>query len=218
MGIYIGGHSLGGARACLYAFSRICRGLPVDGLYVWGCPNPGSGFGGAMLLRVRFPLYVKNLRDLFTGVPIDVKLFGEEYVRWVPTVAEVNQPWSSALGLPDWGVFNDHHAELYLAGSRLLYVAPSATLPIGRAADEMVRLYADEAGWDWLHNVDGEYWAAKRMPSGDWLALARGTVTAHEWLQDFDFAQVDLFGARVSRGFLAGVSPVEAELDRVLAS
>ena len=217
MGIYIGGHSLGAARACLYAFSRICRGLPVDGLYLWGCPNPGSAFGGAMLLKVRFPVYVKNLRDLFTGVPIDVKLFNEEYVRWVPQVLELNQPWSSSLGLADWGILNDHHSELYQAGSHLLADPAGATLGIGAASDEMVRLYSDATGWDWIHPVDGEYWAAKRMPSGDWLALARGTVTAHEWIQDFDFAQVEFFGAKVSRGFLAGVSPIEQELDGVLS-
>src|ERR1039458_5413141 len=40
--IFIGGHSLGAARAGEYAWSRVMRGLPVDGVYVCGSPRAGN--------------------------------------------------------------------------------------------------------------------------------------------------------------------------------
>ena len=40
--IYIGGHSLGAAEAYEYAYSRVKRGLRVDGVYCLAPPRPGT--------------------------------------------------------------------------------------------------------------------------------------------------------------------------------
>ncbi len=77
--VYIAGHSLGAARAFLYAFSRVRRGLPVDGLFACGCPNPGNAVIGGVLQHAGIAVRsIKNRRDLVTDVPVDIALLGEQ--------------------------------------------------------------------------------------------------------------------------------------------
>jgi predicted alpha/beta hydrolase family esterase len=47
--VFIGGHSLGAARAYEYAYARVVRGLRVDGIFALAPPNPGCAAIGKAL-------------------------------------------------------------------------------------------------------------------------------------------------------------------------
>lgn len=210
MSVYVAGHSLGAARAALYGFSRVARGLPLTGIFLFGCPNPGDGKIGAALSRAPVAIRnVRNRRDLVTDVPVDLPWLGEEYVQVAP-FEETDEPGA------DGGPFRDHHIALYQAGCAKLpdgNVALSLNVAVTAVAD----LYGPGGDWAWEHFVDGQYWAVRTFPNGDRLAVARGSVTALDWLDDFDAVQETVLGARISAGFWTGVGPVEAALDAALA-
>lgn len=210
-GIYIGGHSLGAARAFLYAYSRVKRGLRVDGIICCGSPNPGNDVIGYALSGI--PIFsLKNRRDLITDVPVDIELFGEEYVQPVP-FDEIDEP--AKRGDP-WGLLSDHHVELYQAGAAKL-PSPPGQPSIADAVDQIARLYDTVEGWDWINPVDGAYWGMHKFASGARLMIARGTTTRLDWWNDFDAVQIPAMGAQVSQGFWAGVANVQDQLDAALA-
>lgn len=211
--VFLAGHSAGGAHVYQYAYSRLMRGLPVDGIYTLAPACPGDEAIGAAELRVPIVRALRNGRDIVPSVPVDIAWLGEQYVQPRP-LEEIHQP-----PVPDdpdpltrW-----HHVELYAAGARKLAPSLGAAVSLADAADQVVRLYSDASGWDWINPVDGAYWALKVMPGGGRLLIARGTVTMHDWFDDFDAAQISVMGARMSEGFWSGVEPVQEALDRQLA-
>lgn len=208
--VYICGHSLGAARAYEYAFSRVKRGLRVDGIYALAPPNPGDSAIGAGLAQVPIIRALKNRRDLVPDVPVDMPLIGEEYVQPRP-FEEINEP---PIGLPT--LWADHSVALYVAGARKL-PQYGASVALADAADQIARLYQDATGWDWINPVDGDYWAMKIMPNGARLMLARGSVTLRDWLDDFDATMTPVLGAKMSCGFWRGIEPVQDALDAQLS-
>lgn len=215
--VFIGGHSLGAAHAFLYAWSRIKRGLPVAGIYALASPNPGDSTIRQTLESHQAinGLTVSSLwngRDYVPGVPIDIELFDEDYARpWADTeIYEV--PPDRPIKLDAW-----HGIALYQAGAHKL--PPSgAAVELGTGADLIARLYQTADGWDWISPVDGAYWAIKILPNGARLAIARGSVTLADWLDDFDARQIVVMGARVSEGFWRGVAAAQEALDAHLAA
>ena len=202
--IYIAGHSLGAARAALYAFSRIKRGLPVDGVFLFGCPRPGDAMIRDALSQIPVRS-IKNGDDPITDVPLDIELIDEDYCQ--PRDFEaVNVPWNDSL--PDWGPFNAHHIELYQEGCKSL--PDNTTLLI--VAQAVYDLYNLLGEWDWVHPEDGRYWGMRKS-GNDRILVARGSTTPYDWVEDFRAIQCTQMGARVSEGFWDGVGPIMAILD-----
>ena len=220
--VYLAAHSLGAARIWEYAYSRIMRGLRVDGIYALAPPRPGNKIIQRVLYanRAKFQAVrsLKNRRDSVTTVPINIELLDEEFVQpWV--FDETNeQPTDSHVSLLG-RFFADHHIALYQAGARKLPDNPGAAVGLAEAADLVAHLYETSSvyDWDWINPVNGAYWAMKAMPTGAKLMIARGSVTMLDWLDDFDASEIVVLGAKMSRGFWAGVGPVEPALDAVLA-
>ncbi len=203
--IYIGGHSLGAARASLYAFSRIKRGLQVDGVFLFGCPRPGNGVIRDTLATIPVRS-IKNGDDPITDVPLDLELLDEDYCQ--PRAFEhVDCPWNPSL--PDWGPFNAHHIELYQEGCKSL--PDNGTLLV--AAQAVYDLYNLLGEWNWVHPEDGRYWGMRKI-GNDRFLVARGSTTGYDWIEDFKALQVSQMGARVSDGFWDGVGPIRQILDR----
>lgn len=209
--IFIAGHSLGAARAYQYAYSRVMRGLRVDGVYTFAPPNPGNGVIGRGLERVPLIRALKNGRDIVPDVPVDIVWAGEEYVQPRP-FEELREP-PPAGAEP---VFGWHSMDLYLAGARKLSDLRATPIALSFAAEQVARLYRDGNGWDWINPVDGTYWAMLSV-NGARLLIARGSATLHDWLDDFDAVQVPAMGARMARGFWQGVEPMQGQLDYVLS-
>lgn len=211
--IYIGGHSLGGAEAYAYAFSRLRRGLPVAGIFALAPARPGDGVIGATFdatpgLTSRA---VHNQGDPIPDVPFDMQLVDEVYEQPHPfeMIDEAPAPGSDII-------FGRHKIALYQTGCAKL---PQGDGPIklSQAADAIARLYATAEGWDWINPVDGLYWAMT-MINGARLMIRRGSQTDIDWFrQDFDALEIPVHGARISRGFWSGVEPIEAALDAALA-
>lgn len=204
--VYICGHSLGAAEASIYAYDRTVRGLSMDGLFVFGCPNPGNRVIGDVLVGKRIRS-IKNMRDLVTDVPVDLQLINEEYVP----VRSFEECYEKAPANDPWGVFRDHHIQLYQPGCRTL-AQGTAAISLNDVVDTVARLYDTNDGWDWINPVDGQWWAARKFP-GAILLIARGSTTALDWVHDFEALQTDYRGARVSLGFLQGVQPIIDKLD-----
>jgi Lipase (class 3) len=208
--VYIGGHSLGAAEAYEYAFSRIKRGLRVDGIYCLAPPRPGdSVLASTLLASVTVARALKNRRDVVPSVPVDIAWMNEEYVQPYP-FEEINEKPTTS------GLFADHNIALYAAGAQKLKPL-GVPVEIGEAATQIARLYTDATGWDWINPINGRYWAMKIMPSGAKLMIRRGSVTVQDWLDDFDAIQIPVMGARMSQGFWAGVQPIESVMDQQLA-
>jgi Lipase (class 3) len=208
--VYIGGHSLGAAEAYEYAFSRIKRGLRVDGIYCLAQPRPGdSVLANTLLAAVKVARALKNRRDVVPSVPVDIAWMNEEYVQPYP-FEEINEKPTTI------GLFADHNINLYAAGAQKLKPL-GVSVEIGEAATQIARLYIDATGWDWINPVNGRYWTMKFMPSGAKLMIRRGSVAVEDWLMDFDAIQIPVLGAQVSRGFWSGVQPVESAMDYQLA-
>ena len=213
--VYIGGHSLGAARAFLYAYSRIKRGLRVDGIYALASPHPGDKAIGQILFAARANFQavrsLKNRRDFVLRVPEPIAFIGEEYYQsW--QLDEINETVDMSFGLDP-----DHHIANYVAGAHKVPDNPSAAIKLGDAADQIERLYTDATNWDWINAANGAYSSMKVMPSGARLAIFRGTASFLEWLQDFDAVQETVLGAKVSTGFWSGVAAVQDQLDAQLA-
>ncbi len=207
MSVYIAGHSLGAARASLYAFSRIKRGLPVAGVFLFGCPRPGDRAIRDTLAAIPIRS-IKNGNDPITDVPLDIELLGEDYTE--PRDFEaVNAPWNDSL--PDWGPFNAHHIELYLDGCKTL-PNNGTLLTVAQAVYDLYNLLGK---WDWDHPEDGRYWGMRRVGS-DQILVSRGSTTPYDWVENFRVIQCAIMGARVSDGFWDGVGPIESLLDATL--
>ncbi|MFP5249287.1 MAG: lipase family protein [Acidobacteriota bacterium] len=218
--VFIAGHSLGAARACLYAYSRVKRGLPVDGVYTWGCPRPGNSALGSALSSVPIWRDIRNYAgpfpdfDLVTAVPFDVEpLF--DYCR---VVRFENCDEAPAPNDP-WGLFRYHHIQLYQAGCRKLPPTGSgAAVELVEAVDATADLYSNAGPWDWQHFVNGQYWGMRTMPTGARLLIARGSTTELDWIDDLRTVQCQIDGgAWVSEGFWAGIGPILPALDGALA-
>lgn len=203
--IYIAGHSLGAARAALYAFSRLKRGLPVDGVFLFGCPRPGDSAIRDALATIPVRS-VKNSGDPVTDVPLDVELLDLEYLD-VRQFEQVNQPYTP--NLEDWGPFNPHHIELYQEGCKTL--PDNGTLLV--AVQAVYDLYNLLGTWGMTHQENGRYWGSRRV-GNDLFLVARGSTTAYDWVEDFRFAQQEVYGAQVSEGFWDGVGPIMGLLDQ----
>lgn len=204
--VFITGHSLGAARAVLYAYYRIINNLPVDGLYLFGCPNPGNSALGKALSIVP-TISFKNRRDLITDVPVDLQFVGEEYVQIAP-FTEINQP--AKFG-DIWGIFSDHHSELYQAGVNKLIWKNLSVTPTN-AINAIVDQYNLKGKWIWENTNDGEYCGIEDYTDSK-LVVFRGTTTALDWVNDFDATEMHLYDAKVSQGFWQQVYPIKQELD-----
>ena len=216
--VFIAGHSLGAAEAALYARSRVKRGLRVDGLYMFACPRPGDGRIGADLHGV-VPVMrsLKNEGDGVTDVPLDVHVssLGWDYDDVIPFETFQKPPPLTDFLLDPF--FAHHHIAHYVAGTYGLPAGPGA-IGVNEAVDQVNRLYDTADGWTWINPVDGFYWAMWTAPTGAKLMIRRGSKTGRDWFgQDFDFGQIDVQGAKVSRGFWSGIEPIENELDAALA-
>lgn len=210
--MFIGGHSLGASRGVAYAYARVVRGLPVDGIYVFGCPRPGNRVIPNALINTPIFRSIKNRRDLVTCVPVDLEFLNEEYVD-AKKFEETNE---AAPPNDRWGPFKDHHIQLYQKGCRTLPAIDGAALSLIDAVDAVADLYeASSTHWDWLNAEDGRYWGMRDYPDARFL-VARGSTTALDWVDDFDATEIDVLGARISAGFWAGVGPIMDRLDAAL--
>lgn len=106
--IIVAGHSLGAARAAIFAGMAGWR-FPVARLILFGCPRPGT----------------TDLPRQLSGVPIASYRNRQDPVTMVPT----DPPWSHVapfieLDAPpdpaDISIFRDHHLPLYIAGLEAL--------------------------------------------------------------------------------------------------
>lgn len=214
---YVIGHSRGGAVAYLYAYSRLMRGLRVDGVYAWAPARPGNhvitdqfkGLG----LQARAFHNVADPVDPVPDTPLDLPAIDEEYEQ--PIAFETfKQPSPNG---DDWGLLASHHFELYRQGCKNLNQG-TWSLSLNQACDLTARLYADPVhGWDMVIPVEGSYWVTLALPSGGKVAISRGSTTGIDWIDNFKAWQIDRLGARVSAGFWVGVAAVETELDAALA-
>lgn len=222
--VFIAGHSLGAAEACIYAFSRARRGLPVIGVYVFGCPRPGDHTLGAAVASAPVWRSIRNAKpspaffldhDLITDDPPDMPLLDDRYSQMAP-FEDCHAP---PAGGDPWGPFAWHHIQLYQQGCRALPpTGPGTGVELVEAVDAVADLYNNAGRWDFEHFIDGQYWGGRIMPSGAKLLIARGSVTELDWRHDFEsITQTDFLGARVSTGFLAGVVPAGRALDAWLA-
>lgn len=213
---YIIGHSRGGSVAYLYAYSRLMRGLRVDGVYVWAPACPGNNAITAKFaeagLAVRAFRNMHAPTDPVPEVPFNLQLVDEEYEQ--PKAFEIINEVPPAGD--DWGLLQSHHFECYQAGCAKLDQGTWA-LPLNTACTLAARLYAEPlSGWDQLIPVDGSYWAVKYLPNDVKVAISRGSTTGNDWLDNFKAWQIDRLGARVSAGFWLGFAPVLEELDAAL--
>jgi hypothetical protein len=218
--IYIAGHSLGAAEACLAAWSRIRRGLPVAGVYTFGCPRPGNSELGVVLSHVPIWRSIRNDcghlpdYDLVTAVPFDVEAW-LDYAQPAPFEAVAEQPAPN----DPWLMFRYHHIELYAAGcAKLPPTGSGAGVELMDAVTAVQDLYDGTGDWTWTHFVDGQYCAIRTFTNGDKLLVFRGSETELDWIHDLETLQLDLFGAKVSRGFWSGPEAVQAAVDAVLAA
>ncbi len=230
--VFAAGHSLGAAEAVDYVYDRVCRDLPVDGVYLIGSPQPGDAKIGTALSAVPIWRSVQNRvgphfpdYDLITSVPFDA---GPRLAYCQPApfelIAEPAEPDDP------WGLFRYHHSQLYLAGVRKLAPTGSgAAVELVEAVEAIQDLYGgpgyaahDKAPpvgrWDVRNFIDGQYWGVRRTSAGAWLLVFRGSTTRLDWWHDLEFEQTDLHGARVSKGFWAGPAASLPVLDAVLAS
>lgn len=216
--VFVTGHSLAAAETDLYAYSRVKRGLAVDGVYTFGNPRPGNSIIGVATSSVpiwrairnycgRFPNY-----DLVTSVPFDVEPL-LDYAQPAP-FEDIDEP---AAPNDPWLEFRYHHSQLYQAGCRKLPPTGSgAAVELVEAIDAVQDLYNGVGQWDVRHFVDGQYWGMRKLPNGARLLVFRGSTTPLDWIHDLETWQIDLYGAKVSAGFWAGVEGSLNALDAAL--
>lgn len=104
----IGGHSLGAARAWLFAGQYIAQGGGLGRIAVFGSPRPGCEQLRKLLAPASKASY-KNRYDPVTEVPI-----------WLPDFPVLHMADFSVLNqkpaADDWEPLADHHIELYCRG------------------------------------------------------------------------------------------------------
>lgn len=106
--VLVGGHSLGGGRAAIFAAILVVAGYDVE-VVTFGAPRPGD----ATLKKILAPYPVrpyKNGNDYVTDVPIPIHpLLPYEHMR---DLIMVNAPPPRG---DIWGLLARHHSQLYLA-------------------------------------------------------------------------------------------------------
>lgn len=102
------GHSLGAARACILAGHMIANNIDPVATVTFGCPRPGFKQLSDILSCHPIRSY-KNRRDLVTDVPVELP--GLPFVDAAPFIHVDVQSSPD-----DFGLFADHHIELYVAG------------------------------------------------------------------------------------------------------
>lgn len=211
----ITGHSLGAAEAVLYAYDRVYRGLPVDALYLFGCPQPGNAAIAAGIATIPVVRSIQNRvgphfpdYDLVTSVPFEAGPF-LDYAQGHPfeLISEAAPEGDS------WGLFRYHHSQLYKAG--VMKLPDNGGL--FTAINAVQNLYDGVGTWDTEHFIDGAYWGVRHLLDGSRLLVFRGSATLRDWLHDFAFEQISLHGARVSAGFWSGPLQSLGALDAALA-
>lgn len=215
--VFIAGHSLGASDASLYALSRVKRGLRVDGLYLFACPRPGDAAVRSGLRPVPLIRSIKNIGDGVTDVPMDVHIKEQGWAYCDANPFEHIHEEPSFLDYMTDPFFAHHHIDHYVNGVHKM-PAEGGAIGLNEAVDLVARLYDTADGWTWINPVDGLYWAMMTMPNGARAMIRRGSKTGRDWFsEDFDFTQEEKYGAHVSRGFGAGVWPVEPQLDDALS-
>lgn len=214
---YIIGHSRGGSVAYLYAYSRLMRGLRVDGVYAWAPARPGNHVitdkFKALGLHARAFHNIADPVDPVPNTPLDLPLIDEEYEQPISFETFQQAPPSG----DEWGLLASHHFALYQQGCKSLNQG-YWSLSLNQACDLTARLYDDPVhGWDTVIPIDGSYWVTLSLPSGGKAAISRGSTTGIDWIDNFKAWQIDRLGARMSAGFWVGVTAVEPELDAALA-
>lgn len=106
--LYITGHSLGSARALIYAGLVKLSGVPIEAVVTFGPPRPGGQKLKDILSSVPIRCY-KNETDPVTDVPFDIPII-EPYLQprdliQVNVAPESNDPWFDIA---------PHHIELYV--------------------------------------------------------------------------------------------------------
>lgn len=211
--VYIGGHSLGGACSYGYAYSRLKRGLRVDGIFALAPARPGDGKIG-LIFRTALPSRIRgigNHGDPVPNVPFDMALANEIYEQPYWPLEEIDEAPAPGADI----IFGRHQVALYQRGCKKL---PQGIGPISldRAAFEIARLYDSSTGWNWINPVDGLWWSMIEV-NGARLMIKRGSCTLRDWFRDdFDAVEVDYYGARMSRGFVSAIAPISESLDAVL--
>lgn len=115
--VVICGHSLGAARALLYAASRKAQDLPVARVVTFGTPRPGFQRVASLLKETSVTAY-KNRSDPVTDVPFTLPE--------LPYVSAVTQT-PLDIAPPLWDeieLLADHHFSLYLCGVQKLAASP----------------------------------------------------------------------------------------------
>lgn len=114
--IYITGHSLGAARALIFAALEKLKGLPIAGVTVFGPPRPGAAKLKEILAPVPVRMY-RNRLDPVCEVPFDIPLI-DPYVH----VSDLISVDAAPAPEDPWGFVADHHMELYLEALKGLHV------------------------------------------------------------------------------------------------
>lgn len=120
----ISGHSLGAARACIFAGMLAASKKPPLRVAAFGCPRPGYDQLTDILRPVPMGIY-RNRCDPVTFVPMPIPLIGPwQHNRAVidvdinPAVMEADPtPWADFNDAIEHFTFRDHHIELYETGA-----------------------------------------------------------------------------------------------------
>lgn len=123
--LHVVGHSLGAARALLFAALLRCYGLLDVAVTVFGSPRPA--FGGLRRLLAGCPVRsFKNRRDKVTQVP-------PWWIPWWPySHPEKLIPIDGGAGPDPFDPFNDHHIDLYVRGIIAKNAANNIEIGYGR--------------------------------------------------------------------------------------
>lgn len=120
----ITGHSLGAARACIFAGLLAASKKPPLRVAAFGCPKPGYDKLTDILSMVPMGIY-RNRVDPVTFVPVPIPLIGPwQHNRGIievdisPAIMESDPtPWADFNDAVEHFTFRDHHIELYMAGA-----------------------------------------------------------------------------------------------------
>lgn len=107
--VIVAGHSLGAARAALYAARLKAAGRPPNRILLLGCPRPGFQQFADYVADIPTDS-IRNHGDLVTTVPFTIPGF-----PFVPAASYIDQFVSAPANDP-WGPLRYHHIELYEAG------------------------------------------------------------------------------------------------------
>lgn len=110
--VCIQGHSLGAARALIFAALLIAKGFPVERLTVitFGSPRPG----GSQLAKILEPVEILSFRngnDPVTEVP--TKYMGGQHPRGLIPIT------SEPIALSPWDLVKWHHMQAYIVSLML---------------------------------------------------------------------------------------------------